>query len=317
MKLQVFETIKEKKKAFDYEQITSFDAVVKKVDEINERQKSRPIYFRGQANASWKIYSSAQREWITRELDKQYNDYAAFIRRLLDFSKTNYALFLKNECKIVTDISIFSVLQHYGAPTPFVDWTSDYNVALYFASQTAEQCLGNELNSFVSIYWLEVGDGPATPNNDLYPLSKVLEDYRQKINVSMQNLGVSSSQIEQFYKNATQFSVWGNLPILWIEESDEDYMKISNHRYDLQNGAFIFNKDSNKSLDEIFDGHELTNIPTQYDGLLLPKIHCIDIHKSVLPKIKKYLNEIHYDAMGLGLNNQNWGEKFFQESLEV
>lgn len=317
MKLRVFETIKEKKKAFDYEQITSFDAVWNKVDEINERQKSRPVYFRGQADGSWKIFSSAQREWITRELDKQYNDYAGFIRRLLEFSKTNYALFLKNECKIITDISIFSVLQHYGAPTPFVDWTSDYNVALYFASQTAEQCLGNELNSFVSIYWLEVGDGPATPNNDLYPLAKVLEEYRQKINVSMQNLGAPSSQIEQFYKNATQFSEWENFPILWIEESDEDYMKISNHRYDLQNGAFIFNKDSNKSLDEIFDGHELTNIPTQYDALLLPKIHCIDIHKSVLPKIKKYLNEIHYDAMGLGLNNQNWGEKIFQESLEV
>jgi len=317
MKLSTFETIDEKRNAYKYEQINSFDDAINKIEKMSELKKTRPIYFRGLADGSWKIFSFAQREWITRELDIQYASYFDFISQFLNFTKNKYALYLRSSCKIVTDISAFSSLQHYGAPTPFVDWTSDFNVALYFATQTNALCLGGETSSFVSVYWLEVGNGASTPNNDLYSLSKLIENYNQSLNNAVQSVGRSPLRPEIFYKNATQFDVWKKFPILWISESEKDYLKISNPRRDLQGGAFVYSSDPNKSLDEIFNGKSMNNVHVQYNGLLLPKIHCIDIHKSLIPKLKKYISEIHYDAANLGLNDQNWGETSFQEFLEV
>ena len=317
MKLRAFETIDEKRNAYNYEQIDSYNGLLGKIDEMGKLKKTHPIYFRGLADGSWKIFSFAQREWMTRELDKRYANYIDFVSQFLNFTKNKYVLHLRTSCKIVTDISTFSSLQHYGAPTPFIDWTSDFNVALYFASQTNALCVGNETSSFVSVYWLEVGNGAATPNNDLYSFSKLIEDHKQILNNAVQSAGLPSLQDDKFYEDATKFSLWKNFPILWISESEKDYLKISNPRRDLQGGAFVYTNNPNKSLDEIFNGKSMNNVQVQYSGLLLPKIHCIDIHKSLIPKLKKYISEIHYDATNLGLNNQNWGETSFQEFLEV
>jgi len=117
------------------------------------------------------------------------------------------------------------------------------------------------------------------------------------LNNAVQSAGLPSLQDEKFYEDATKFSLWKKFPILWISESEKDYLKISNPRRDLQGGAFIYTNDPNKSLDEIFNGKSMNNVQVQYSGLLLPKIH--------------------YDAANLGLNNQNWGETSFQEFLEV
>ena len=334
MDLQAFTTVEEKKNAFEYEQVGSFKDAIDRLTNV----ATNGAYFRGLADGSWKLYSSMQREWITRELWHRFNgSYSNIVSEFLNYVYENNSIQLRRHCKVVTDISVFSVLQHYGAPTPFVDWTSDWKVALYFASDTNGLCFGNETSSFVSVYWLNVGEGASTPNNDLTSFSQMLEQYRS----SIETIAISNND----YAEATKFDKWKNLDALWMEESDDEFMKISNPRADLQNGAFVYSKEKEKSLDKIFSGKKFTDDYSESGGTLiidpsdsfdvskltkipqdvintpneaplyLPKIHCLDIHKSLVPQIKKYLSDRGISKKSLGLDSDDWGKDAFQSFL--
>ena len=341
MNLSTFKTIEEKSSAYEYTQVYSFTDLIFYLRLVSHNNPQN-TYFRGQADGSWKLYSSMQREWLTRELYFRYSSYPEIISKFLNYIKEYNSTQLRNFCKIVTDISIFSTLQHYGAPTPFVDWTSDYKVALFFATHKSnELCVGNETNSFVSVYWLNVGDGTNNQDNDLTRFSQMLEQHKANMQVIIAENGKIPGS---FYANATRFGIWKDIDALWMEESNDDFMKISNPRADLQSGAFVYTKDNQKSLDEIFTGEKIsdddceggtlllddspkncfipTSTPSNVDKtpkaapLCLPKIHCIDIHKSVVPQIKKFLQDRNITMETLGLNTDDWGQKAFQSFLE-
>ena len=114
------------------------------------------------------------------------------------------------------------------------------------------------------------------------------------------------------YREALKFDVWKEFPIIWMEESDDEWMQIANPRSDLQGGAFVYNNSPEKSLDQIFAGRKMSDMENT-DDLLLPKIRCLDIHKSVLPNLKKYLEEKNINSGSLGLNSDDWGANLYHQ----
>lgn len=348
MDLSIFKTIDEKKSAYDYIQVDSFSEVL---DYFTLKQANPPqrTYFRGQADGSWKLYSSMQREWQIRELCHRFNSYSEMTSAFLEYAKEFYSLQLKAYCKAFTDISIISVLQHYGAPTPFIDWTSNYKVALYFASQTDGLCCGNETSSFISIYSLNIGQGAETPNNDLTSFSKLIlmaKNLGGEIEEALKD--VSNSMVgknfeEQWIESATRYDFWKQYE-LWMEETDDYFMKISNPRSDLQSGSFLYSKEVDQSLDKLFEGTKVTDGKCESSKTLhldsfdnnywnpsskpkyytenesepqcfLPKIQCLDIHKSVVPQIKEYLKDCNITKQSLGLDSDEWGKNIFASFL--
>lgn len=311
MKLPIFKTIAEKQQAYNYKQAHSMSEIDYILRDWAEDCKVNGCnaYFRGQAEGSWKIYASSQREWLVKELDRAYMNYNDFLEGLLEYFKIDAPIFLKNKCKVVTDISIFSTIQHYGVPTPFVDWTSNLDAALYFASLGNENCVGFETDSYFSVYYLTVGKGAETPNNDLYRFSTLLESHKEEMQKVQRELGkISGSDYQEILK----FNVWKEFPVIWMEEFDDEWMQIANPRSDLQGGAFVYNSDPKKSLDQIFNGQKMYDWENTED-LALPKIHCLDIHKSVLPELKQYLEEESINSGSLGLNSDNWGANFYRQ----
>lgn len=221
----------------------------------------------------------------------------------MKFLKRNGSPFLNKYCKVVTDISIFSTSQHYGAPTPFVDWTSNFDVALYFATLGDENCVGFETDSYFSVYCLTVGKGAETPDNDLCRFSTLLENHKEQMKDVQREWGkIPGSD----YREALKFDVWKEFPIMWMEESDDEWMQIANPRSDLQGGAFVYNNSPEKSLDQIFTGRKMSDME-------MPKIRCLDIHKSVLPNLKKYLEEENINSGSFGLNSDDWGANLYQQ----
>lgn len=331
MNLETFNAIDEKKNAYQYEQIFSLEEALCKL----EKAQKEGTYFRGQADASWKIYSSMQREWLAKGLKNRFVSYQEFIQQFLIYVKEYAKPILKKYCKITTDISIFSTLQHYGAPTPFIDWSSDINVALYFASLGSDLCFGDETNSFISIYWLNVGNDSETPYNDLTRFATMLESHKD----NMQKVREENGDIPgSFYAEATEFEIWKMLSALWMEESDDEFMKIANPRSTLQSGAFLYSNEVDRSLDDLFTGKgadpedesETLNIervegafmPTKSPRSIvkkifsLPKISCLDIHKTLLPGLRDYLAERSYNSASLGLDDNSWGKNLYQKFLE-
>ncbi|WP_175545434.1 FRG domain-containing protein [Fibrobacter sp. UWB12] len=342
MDLSVFNTIEQKRNAYEYRQAFSFEDVQKTLQQVSTEGDGK-TFFRGVAEGAWKIYSFAQREWITKELNYRFGSFEDFMSLFLEYSKTTESIRLNHFCKVVADPSVFSVLQHYGAPTPFIDWTSDYNVALYFATHSSNGiCSGYETNSFVSVYWITPGKGAYTPNNDLTRFSDVIKEHKQNMNAVIEENGnISGSN----YADATSYNIWKN-EVFWMEETkDEIFMQISNPRSDLQRGSFVYTPESAKPLNEVFLGTKSTDddcttsgtcylppkapndeyfIPTAPlcetgDSVAIsyyPKINCLDIHKSVVPQIQKYLRGRNVNTSLLGLDSDNWGMNTYKSFLE-
>ena len=181
---------------------------------------------------------------MQKDLNRFFENYEKMVLSLLEVAKKKLPTFLKRADVNLTDCGIFSVLQHYGTPTPFVDWSADYKTALYFASCTEQEKIGKRCSpespsTYISVYWLEVGNGPETPNNDLTDIGMTLNEFYQNEAIDL-NSNKKKFIIEQF-RNMTQ---WGYLP--WFF-SDKYFplVDIQNPRQHAQNGGFFYSGNCN------------------------------------------------------------------------
>jgi hypothetical protein len=108
-------------------QVANVDEAIKLATQFKNERKYR--YFRGQADASWKVISTYARKNFSQE---QQLDHRKSLVRFFDFceSHDSLAYLLKAE---YADHS-FAIMQHYGMPTHYIDFTRDPAVAAFFAT---------------------------------------------------------------------------------------------------------------------------------------------------------------------------------------
>jgi hypothetical protein len=117
-------------------------------------------FFRGLTEARYQLYTSSQRIWITNQM-KEWGPsftYLQFVQKLIDASKEE-PLFKKvfdfyGLLDSEVDFPLLSVLQHYGAPTPLMDWSYNLDVALYFATEDVSLPANptNPIDDYFSVY---------------------------------------------------------------------------------------------------------------------------------------------------------------------
>lgn len=303
MKLPEYQNFRVKESFYEYKMIKTkaqFDEAYKTLKSNNDH-----LIFRGLREARFKIFTSGQREWITKDLGAQI-EYVDFIQRILENIKKNkilhdYYLALN---VIPNDLLYLSFLQHYGSPTPMIDFTHDLNTALFFAYYNMEQNDTHEkIGDYVSLYWIDTKDFNTKGIFDMINLYNKLyksddfKEFSQKIKqikqgsynedttfidfiselvkwgdknvISAVNIGiydgVFSKTIPSFCKTRHKSLVWANLNLI------------------AQKGCFI-----NYNRDDIPLEEYLKN---NY----LPKIHCIDIPKSFEKYVSERINKKHED----------------------
>ena len=271
------------------EKFDEWYGVIKKTTSF---KKTMGIY-RGMKEAKYKLYTSTQRLWIQNDM-KEWGSktYLEFISDMVQSAKK------KNLLKKVFDIydysdserefPILSILQHYGAPTPLMDWSYDMNVALFFA--TEDIITGNgtgDIDNYFSIYFIPK---PAY-KNQFVNLLEILKDGESYPSIStFSNWGDDDNQ----NKNAICY-------LSDFEKSNEDfdYIKIQNKEKPLtlvynqniiaQEGLFIFNPFSEKSIEDIF------NLPRGSIGanISLESFDCFNIKKDLADYIRRKINVVH------------------------
>ena len=255
------------------------------------KQEERTNYFfRGMKDAKHRLYTSAQRIWIENDMAEWSGvSYHGFIDRLIAHS-LNHPLLRK-----VFDVygynpaerqfPILSILQHYGAPTPFMDWSYNVNVSLFFGTETLKGGHGNDvIDNYFSIYMINKAD------------------------YKMELLNIRDFIEKNIYASFNSFSDWGDDPqnpnkngIFYISDFDEgnaygniqySSIQIRNHRPFTsifnqniipQEGLFIFNPFVLKSIDEVF------NVPPHSEGsnLVLTPFHCFNIKKDLAEYVRR------------------------------
>ena len=101
--------------------------VLEKIREIVEKSASADYIYRGEPEHYCKVSSTLYREYADR-IEAEHFDIEVVQKEILDKAK-QYAQ--------GTDVEILTELQHYGGKTNLIDFTTDYNIALFFACDSS------------------------------------------------------------------------------------------------------------------------------------------------------------------------------------
>lgn len=151
MKLPEYKALKEKDDFFENHTIENIDVFESFYSEFANKEG---LIYRGVNEAKFHIYTSAQRLWLTDNLKSQ-STFTEFIGKLLCKLKSDNTIrdYLKSTDVVYNDALGLSMLQHFGAPSTFIDFSLDLKCALFFAFDGMKKGNSdNEIDDYVSIY---------------------------------------------------------------------------------------------------------------------------------------------------------------------
>jgi len=261
------------------------------------------VFFRGVNEAKYKLYNSAQRFWIQNNLMQleslsQPLPYLQMIQNMVDRAKEVKLLQQVFKYYGITpeqmDFPLLSILQHYKAPTPLMDWTYDLNIALFFAIMDVRRS-GEDgvIDDYISIYKLDKNVHSSFLENNLnYVSANVFPQ------VSWLG-GILGSKNSLIY-------------ISDFEVSEERKIKPITTYYNLnilaQNGIFVFNPLEDKPLEEFPKFHH----PTAGDN----RIFCYNICKDLAELIKYRINKAGVSFDFLFPNLEQYSQRILDDYLK-
>lgn len=282
MNIPTYKTFEEKAEHFKQIQIDSY----KDFKDVYDKHSTSLGVYRGITSSSYKIFSSKQREFFNKGSNFDYislieqNDIIQEYFRLANIPKT--------------ELSYLSLLQHYGKPTPYLDFTKNFSKGLFFALDGVElKKDAQDINNYVTIFFIST------------------EDF-QLLNASEQFEGgaKANSVFDEFFKNYEDYSKdkvlreTESLVKIWLWDvfgiqgtsKIKDFIEISNnHRIIMQEGVFIHNEyKENKllpleeSLKTYLKEESLRNYYSTWDDM---DINRPDVHEKIREH-KDYIDDV-------------------------
>jgi FRG domain len=312
--LSQYETLLQKSIFFTQTNIET----VKEFDEIFEKYEySENILFRGTNEAKYRLYSSLQREWITKKLYEKHNSYQDYLSSLVNNARLQEGgvlskYFDKIGIDTGNDLAVLSFLQHYGCPTPLLDWTYSFKNALFFATQNIQQTeIKWEIEKYLCVYYLEEKFFERASMQQVFNVG--LKDHKEKLKneffEAIKTSGVLDGLIDKiitpehidkmFYQlhgkqlmtYMTKIERLIKSPMLYFsdEKTDNNLKYCLNNSLNIvnQNGVFVWNSDPTKPIEQItFDNTKTTE---NRNSALFSK--CININKELAGHIKKRITK--------------------------
>jgi len=306
MKLPEYKSLAEKKKVLHHETIDSvekFDTWIFTFESL-EPVLGLKLVYRGLNEAKYKNYTSAQREWITKEWAKVLNiSYVDYIDKLIahirkdDLLKT-YFLSLGI---VPNDILYLSFMQHYGMPSPLLDFTKDLRIALFFAMDGMKSEPSSvEIENYFSIYALK-------PTNEYAPADTLFASGIERAIGYVEDFKKDHPDAninDELIRNIDLLTKWRKtdgtkdglhaIPLMFIPNpldaapvvsASGQRLYWSNPNIVAQKGCFIMNTSEKDTLEEVVGKKQYAE-----------PIVCIDIHKSLAEQIRsKYTTKLNQD----------------------
>lgn len=310
--------------------------MINNIDEFQQLMKehatSKGIY-RGISSSAYKIFTSWQRTMIKDNLEGK-TDLLKYVNQVRN--NDLLAKYFQNFNVPTSEISIFSLLQHYGAPSPILDFTKNLSKALYFSTEDFDETKFQEKSSiddYCSIFFIKKEDLDLLSIPDVVKSVSNIKKYAKE--------GISQypeftdtiliQHIDQIFEQDT-------LKVFLVDhfpEYTDVYNAYNNIRIIAQEGLFIYNTyptlPLEESLKEFFIeateyvGHAVDDISEPWAVQQTEKYHeiiernkgfqarletniieSIEINKKLIPEIKKIIQlnkkDIYPDLKEICLN---------------
>ena len=188
--------------------------------------------FRGVNEAKYKMFTSLQRAYHSGKISRDTSP-SDFVANEIKHLKEDKPQLLHNYYQSLniadSDYVYLSFLQHYGALTPFIDFTKALDIALYFATENISYPNINnntdDIENYLSLYWLNIQKLNELP--DIIDIHKTwFMDgfnaylYAQELDKSL-NIGTQILNVESFL-------AWKNSNSTGLAEIDLGYIR-NNH----------------------------------------------------------------------------------------
>lgn len=286
-KLPEYTKLSEKESIFSCKTIDSQKAFD---DAIMPLIKTKTTYFfRGVNEAKYKMYTSGQREYIEKEYDKicgcSYWDFVQSLIRPLQQDK-DLLRFYRVIGKNLSDSFFYTYLQHYGAPTPYIDFSTDIYVALFFGIHKLQYSSSNtEIDNYFSLYYIDNGiSKKGAILQTLYGSLKETDRNREKKPLQETILDTKNQRKRSAYQNKLRFFLTtkelNDISMFYINQEailgtfagSRIIYQIPNRNMIAQKGLLIYNNSEKEPLENM--------------SMFRQKIRCLNIHKSLSDYIK-------------------------------
>lgn len=292
------------------------------VDELFEKYKQTDtILFRGQREAKWRLYSTIQRWWIWDKIEEVGINFNSFLKNIIENGQTDLTDKITNIFKEINDdtlndIAILGFLQHHSCPTPLLDWTYNFNTAMFFGIDGLQHNESpKEIDQYFSVYFIEENHfengGMRTLLNDslqtvgeelkLGLIAQIAKDEEQRI--EMENHFKERSFFDKnringsgLIKHMTKIENMLNIPLSYFSDRDLAsgiaFSLTNSENIKKQNGVFTWNAHYSKPLEvvgnEQYSEAKLESEPDDYRFC-----ECYNINKSLGGYIAEKLKELN------------------------
>lgn len=261
----------------------------KEFDDIFEKySNSEDILFRGLNEAKYRLYSTLQRNWIGSKLYEKHKSFPEFLNALLENARKEQSNSLKrylNHTRFDSnnDLAVLSFLQHYGCPTPLLDWTYSFSNALYFATEKIQKPKTKwDIDKYFCVYFIEEKYLNRNSIKEIAEtgLANTVSHFKTKFLSDLKKKGFTKKQIKEHFTDEviqqmfivshgkgaitfmTKIERLLTLPILYFSDFKTNYQIpyfINNNMNIInQQGVFIWNSNPTKPLEHIANNESKT-----------------------------------------------------------
>ena len=278
MKLETYASLNEKKIIFEsngYIKIDTKSEYEKWYDHFSKKKK----FFRGVNEAKYKIYTSAQRKYITNDLRLSGKTVEDVIDDELSQVKSFNNNLLKNYFNLLNVVDFdplyLSFLQHYSGISPLIDFTVNIDKALYFMQDGCcfAKAGSEDIDNYTSLYYML---------DEIEP--RKAKTYEVREIRQMTSFSRMRKETEPIIFGSQKYN-YGKTRLC-----------LANLNLIAQEGRFVFYCNDIKPLEE--------------------NIYCVDIHKSLAPYIKKKLDENGITKDSIYPQEETIAKKALQGALE-